>query len=167
MENFKIFGNIMLTNQKTGETIKMFNKDITNVFESVKSVSKLKECYNCDEKVNINTDKFFKNRGCYLCKECMTLFCYKCKKIRHKCFKCHIIPCTNCEDGYFYSNSWDDIDIYYCHQCRNIKVDEIYEYFEDKYNEELSLEQIIKINFRVNSRGGDLPPLKISTLKNN
>ena len=73
MENFKIFGNIMLTNNKTGETIKMFNKDITNVFESVKSVSKLKECYNCGKRTNIAADKNLKNRGCFLCKGCKQL----------------------------------------------------------------------------------------------
>ena len=73
MENFKIFGNITITNNKTGETIKMFNKDITNVFESVKSVSKLKECYNCGKRKNIEADKNLKNRGCFLCKDCKKL----------------------------------------------------------------------------------------------
>ena len=107
--------------------------------------NEIKECYNCDENIYIDTDKFLKNRGCYLCKECMELFCYKCNILKHKCLKCHIIHCTNCENGCYYSNSWDDIDIYYCHQCRNIKVDEIHEYFKDKYNEELTLEQITKL----------------------
>ena len=67
--------------------------------------NKIKECYNCDENINIDSDKFLKNRCCYLCNKCMTLFCYKCKQIKHKCFKCHIIQCTNCEDGCYYSNS--------------------------------------------------------------
>ena len=73
----------------------------------------------------------------------MKLYCYKCKQIKHKCFKCHIIQFTNCE--FYYSYSWDDIDIYYCRQCRPITCDELYKYFKDKYNEELTIEQIRKI----------------------
>ena len=108
--------------------------------------NKTKECSNCEESINIDTDKFLKNRGCYLCKECIALFCYKCKTLKHKCFQCHIIQCTNCDDGYYYcSNSWDDLDIYHYHQCRPITINEILKYFKDKYNEELTIEQIRKI----------------------
>ena len=35
--------------------------------------NKIKECYNCDESINIDTDKFLKTRGCHLCKDCMKL----------------------------------------------------------------------------------------------
>ena len=63
---------------------------------------KIKECSNCDEIINIDTDKFLKTRGCHLCKDCMKLLCYKCERIKHKCLK-------------------------------------------DKYNEELTIEQIRKI----------------------
>ena len=107
--------------------------------------NKIKECYNCDENINIDTDKFLKNRCCYLCKECMTLFCYKCKQIKHKCFECHILYCDDCDNGCYYSDNWTDIDIYYCHQCRPITCDEVFKYFKDKYNEELTIEQIRKI----------------------
>ena len=108
--------------------------------------NKIKECYNCDEKINIDTEFFFlKNQGCFLCKDCMKISCYKCKEIKHLCFKCKIMHCTNCDDGCYYSNSWNDIDINYCNKCRHITVDELYNYFKNKYNETLTLEQIKKL----------------------
>ena len=106
---------------------------------------KIKECHICAENINIDTEKFLKTHGWYLCDGCIELFCYKCKQIKHKCFKCHIIQCTNCENGCYYSDNWTDIDIYYCHECRLITCDELYKYFKDKYNEELTIDQIRKI----------------------
>ena len=109
------------------------------------NVNKIKKCYNCNENINIISDMFLKHSGCYLCKDCMILLCDKCKRIKHKCSKCHILHCIDCSDGCFYSTSWDDLDIYYCYKCRPITVDEIYNHFKNKYNEQLTIEQIRKL----------------------
>ena len=73
MENYKIFGNITITNNETGESFKEFNKDITNIFETVRIEIKIKKCCNCDENINIDTDNFLRNRGSFLCKDCIKL----------------------------------------------------------------------------------------------
>ena len=50
--------------------------------------------------------------------------------------------CLKCNDGSFTSNTYDDVDL--SHSCRNITIEELYQYFKDKYNEELTMDQIRK-----------------------
>ena len=100
-----------------------------------------RECNYCEDEVCIKCNLFLKLRGVVHCKPCFALLCKKCRRMTTTCIRCRITHCTDCDDGCFYSNSWDP-DVYYCKQCRPINIEELYKYIVDKYNEKLTLKEI-------------------------
>ncbi len=100
----------------------------------------------CETRICSKCDTYFNPKKYYFyCMDCKILTCKTCFEVLNKCNNCNIIHCTKCDDGDVIENSWDCIDIFQCHNCRNIKVDELYNYFCEKYNESLQLEDIRKI----------------------
>ena len=99
------------------------------------------ECNYCDNEVCIRCNLHLKLRGVVYCFSCSEQCCNKCKRMTHKCMRCRITHCTDCDDGCFISNSWDP-DVYYCKRCRPINIEELYKYVVEKYNEKLTLKEI-------------------------
>ena len=100
---------------------------------------------NCEKPICKNCDAYYNPKKYYIyCMKCKNLACTKCFNMLHKCDKCNVLHCIDCDDG-----DVDLYDIFYCHQHRDIKVDELYSYFCEKYNELLSFEDIRKIILKI------------------
>jgi hypothetical protein len=74
--------------------------------------------------------------------------------------KCHKKHCTKCDDG-TYECCDDCVDVYYCHNCRDINLKELYKYFKDKYNVTDSLEEIRKLILKIESETSETGETKI------
>ena len=81
----------------------------------------------------------------YYCYECLdTYACPKCNQIYDGCVHCHktLCGCVEWKIEYDYGG-----DLTYCLSCFNEQDPEtqLYKYFKEKYNEQLSLSEIQKI----------------------
>ena len=99
------------------------------------------ECDYCETKVCVRCNLHLKFRGVVHCEDCNKLLCQKCKRIKNGCMRCNLTHCSKCEDGYSYS-CWGDCDIYYCKKCREMTVEELYNYIVETYKEKLTLKEI-------------------------
>ena len=99
----------------------------------------------CETRICGKCDTYFNPKKYYFyCINCKNLACTKCFNILNRCNDCNIINCTKCDDG-----DVDSCDIFYCHTHRHLKVDELYNYLCEKYNESLTLEDIRKVILKI------------------
>ena len=104
----------------------------------------LRICTRCDVPFCSLCDPFIKSNGHVYCDKCKDSLCKTCEGEMYHCFKCKREHCTVCDDGFFHS-TWGDFDRFYCHNCREITIEELYQYFVDKYKDPLPLKEIRKL----------------------
>ena len=111
------------------------------------NIKQYKNCSECNRLLckQCDKDNYVLKWGNYICLNCKDNTLYlKCNGYLHMCMKCKRVHCIDCDDGACVSTSWDDLDVYYCHNCREIRLEELYSFFKNKYNEKDSLKEIRK-----------------------
>ena len=85
----------------------------------------LKICTNCG-KGHI-TDYVENYYFLLYCQVCINELCKTCKRTLHSCIRCSKVHCEVCDFG-FSHDSWYDNDEFKYLNCRDITIDELYDY---------------------------------------